>query len=129
MNQNHVKMLRAMEDASGGDWIQDLLEVKPGICVLWEEDSEPEFFNLEDAMAWTKEELRANHGGGLIIPSVEDYLGMCRNKDPHTLSYDIAYFAEAEKVRCMSHETWSEFILAFVQHEVKSLSWDGEGWR
>ena len=119
MNHNHVKMLRA----PGADGIQK--EWVPKVGDVYYDEGE-----------WTVcvspigVRYLIDYGADILwLPRIEDYMGMCRNKDPHTLSYDIAYFAEAEKVRCMSYETWSEFMLAFVQHECKGLSWDGNIWR
>ena len=128
MDQNHVKMLRA----PGAEGIQDLLEIKPGICVLWGEDSEPEHFNLEDALAWTKEELRTDHGGGLIIPSVGDYMGMVDwdliKCVPTLFKLDDRFIIVAGSWT-FSGIAWVECWCLFVQHEVRGLSWDSNIWR
>ena len=149
---NSVKMRLAMKDSPEGDWIQDLWVPKVGDAyyIL------PTAFTRE---YWPKAENKIGHikttlmcaflgceycyweapDAVLYLPSIEDYLGMLPSpvENIAEILMDIEEWLSQEygdsfafiHYSKIPFKTWPELILAFVQHKVKSLSWDGEGWR
>ena len=129
--ENIIKMRLAMKDSPEGDWIQEAWVPKGG-------DGTDKGLITAISIRGHIGTVLNNYGYHtckidkyLWLPSVEDYLGMvdweddlsCENLTAigDVLSYSYDYFKQ--------FKTWPELMLAFVQHEIKSLSWDGEGWR
>ena len=139
--ENYVKMLRA----PGAEWIQKAWVPKVGDA----------YYILPTAFTkeyWPKAENKIGHirtallctflgceycywkapDAVLWLPRVEDYLGMgnvtveklflfCYNLHSQRY-YKNGYIEQFQS-------SWPELMLAFVQHEIKSSPWDGEGWR
>ena len=131
--ENYVKMLRA----PGAEWIQEAWVPKVGdrtdkgfvVSKVYTETGNLRFLSVKDY-----HEPKNNYYilDLLYLPSIEDYLGMVDKKDYAICQavFELSDFIRDRFVYCSERfKTWPELIFTFVQHKVKRLSWDGEGWR
>ena len=117
--ENYVKMLRA----PGAEWIQLRWKKLPGDRFLCRGGIYIRNYGyLQDPCL--------NHDC-LYLPSIEDYMGMVEgNLHEQRAKFFLWSIQTAPSMEYIyQFKTWPELMLAFVQHEIKSLSWDGEGWR
>ena len=138
MTDTYTKMLRA----KGAEDIQKEHEWKIGdktdkgvIVMLYPESGKPNYTVLTSEATWLINDL-------LWLPSIEDLLGMvepifCRIVP--TLSEALDELYGAFYSFCFDNKTieqWpyghkvsnQELWLAFIQHELKGLEWNGEEW-
>ena len=128
---NIIKMRLAMKDSPEGDWIQEawvpkmgdrtkeglILKVYPGHLYI---------VSLHRRYNVSKEHV-------LWLPSIEDCLGMVDwdNEERYATLFrlDGKFAINLGRSRVFYGLSWAECWLQVVQHIVKSLSWDREGWR
>jgi len=124
--------------------IQDRWKLTEGDFVYW--PSQPpaiEVFDANAVDAWSTDEVKREHGGGVWLPRQDQLQGMVFSKDYGARTIIKALWDACEKHGSLIprveygfppigtvDESWSmeQLLLSFVMHELHQLKWDGNKW-